>query len=417
MISRVKGTRDYLDLTLFNFIIDQAKRHLAGYNFTEIATPILEPLDLFKHSLGLYTDVVSKEMFIIQPRETSTEQICLRPEVTAPTIRAFIENGIQITPWKVFSCGPMFRYERPQKGRYRQFHQINIEVVGTDSVAQDVQLITLLDRFFHEVLTLNNFTVLINYLGCRDDRAAYAQKLKNFLEGVKADKACTTCQERKEANIMRVFDCKSEVCQKVLKDAPKIADCLCQSCAAEWQQLQETLPLLSISATYDPTLVRGLDYYNKTVFEFVSGDLGAQNAFCGGGRYELGQALGAREPLPSLGVGIGIERLMLLLEPHINTLPLPQRPKLCAILPLSPEQQPLALIIADSLQANGLATDAMLDGASLKSMMRHANRIGATYALMVGEEEQKNGYVTVKSMVDGEQETVKQADLIAYLKK
>ena len=414
MISRVKGTRDYLDLTLFNFIIEQARRHLIGYNFTEIATPILEPLELFKRSLGLYTDVVSKEMFVIQPREGSDDQICLRPEETAPTIRAFIENGIQVTPWKVFTWGPMFRYERPQKGRYRQFHQLNVEIVGTESVAQDIQLITLLDRFFHEVLALNSYAILINYLGCQDDRAAYAQKLKTFLDS-KTTELCATCQERKETNTMRVFDCKSPACQEILTKAPRIANHLCATCAAEWQQLQEQLPLLSVSATYEPNLVRGLDYYNKTVFEFVSGDLGAQNAFCGGGRYELGQALGARQPLPSLGVGIGIERLMMLLEPHLNNLPLPQRPKLHVVMPLSPAQQPLAMIVADSLQANGLATDTLLDGGSVKSMMRHANRLGAAYVLVIGEEEQKEGFITVKSMADGEQAQVKQAELLAYL--
>jgi len=416
MISRVKGTRDYLDLTLFNFIIDQARRHLAGYNFTEIATPILEPLELFKRSLGLYTDVVSKEMFVIQPREGSDDQICLRPEETASTIRAFIENGIQVTPWKVFTWGPMFRYERPQKGRYRQFHQLNIEIVGTQSIAQDIQLITLLDRFFHEILTLNNYAILINYLGCQEDRTAYGQKLKTFLDS-KAAEMCATCQERKETNTMRVFDCKSPTCQEILTTAPRIADHLCTTCASEWQQLQEQLPLLSVSATYEPNLVRGLDYYNKTVFEFVSGDLGAQNAFCGGGRYELGKALGAREPLPSLGVGIGIERLMMLLEPHVNNLPLPQRPKLHVVMPLSPDQQALAMIVADSLQADGLATDALLEGGSLKSMMRHANRLGAAYVLMIGEEEQKEGFITVKSMIDGKQAQVKQAELLAYLKQ
>lgn len=164
MITRVKGTHDFLDLRLFNFIVDHAKEHLTTYGFSEIRMPILEPLDLFKRSLGVYTDVVSKEMFLIQGQPD--EQICLRPEVTASTVRAFVENGIQQTPWKVFTWGPMYRHERPQKGRFREFNQIDMEAIGSESIAQDVQLIKMLDRFFHEKLNLNNYALLINFLGC-----------------------------------------------------------------------------------------------------------------------------------------------------------------------------------------------------------------------------------------------------------
>jgi len=418
MISRVKGTRDFLDLTLFNFIADQARAHFVRHNFTEIATPILEPMELFKRSLGAYTDVVSKEMFVIEPRGDDAEQICLRPEQTAPTIRAFIENGIQVTPWKVFTIGPMFRYERPQKGRYRQFNQINTEIVGTNSIAQDAQLIAMLDRFFHETLGINSYAILVNFLGCADDRTAYRTKLETFLkDNSAAQDLCGTCKARIETNIMRVFDCKSPKCQEILQRAPHITDNLCTPCTNEWQELQDVLPQLSVSFSFAPNLVRGLDYYNKTVFEFVSGDLGAQNAFCGGGRYELASLLGAREQLPSLGVGIGVERLMLLLEPLLNTLPLPQRPKLLAVLPLSPAQNVLAMLIADTLHAAGLAVDPLLDGGSVKSMMRSANRMGATYALIIGDEEQREGFITVKSMVDGAQEKVTQANLLAYFQK
>ena len=170
MITRVKGTQDFLDLRLYNFIVNEFKKHSALYHFTEMSTPIIEPLDLFKRLLGEYTDVVTKEMFVIEPATESSERICLRPEATASTTRAFLESGIQTTPWKVISVGPMFRHERPQKGRYRQFHQINIEVIGAPEISQDVQLIKMLDRFFHETLQFNHYALLINFLGCMEDR-------------------------------------------------------------------------------------------------------------------------------------------------------------------------------------------------------------------------------------------------------
>lgn len=418
MIPRVKGTQDFLDLTLFNFLISNVKLHLQKYHFTEIATPILEPIELFKRSLGTHTDVVSKEMFVIEPHGADQEdRICLRPEATASTVRAFIENGIQTTPWKVYSYGPMFRYERPQKGRYRQFHQVTIEVIGSAAVAQDVSLIAMLDRFFHEQLNLNNYALMINFLGCSADREAYRAILKKFLEK-NLTHLCETCKIRKDTNIMRIFDCKTDTCKQIYKNAPFIADNLCEPCGNEWQQVQDMLQMLSISHSYAPTLVRGLDYYSKTVFEFVSANLGAQSAFCGGGRYDqLASMLGAKEDQPSVGAAIGIERVLLLLEPMKESLPIPQPPALLTVMPLDPVQQPLALIIADSLQASGCAVEVMLEGDSIKGMMRRANKLGAAYALLIGSEEMQTKTVTVKNMMTGNQERVAHADLVHYFKK
>jgi len=417
MISRVKGTQDFLDLRLYNFIIDRTKKHLELYHFTEIATPILEAVDLFSRSLGLYTDVVTKEMFVIASMTGDEERICLRPEATASTVRAFIEHHIQI-PWKVFSHGPMFRYERPQKGRFRQFHQINIEIIGSTALEQDVQLIKMLDRFFHEQLLLNNYALLLNFLGCFNDRKVYQLLLKDFLEGPKAGGICPTCIKRKERNIMRTFDCKNLKCQKIYQDAPYIADHLCKKCAKEWQQIQNQLSLLSISYAYQPTLVRGLDYYNKTVFEFVSKNLGAQDAFCGGGRYDqlVGQ-LGAKEDQPSLGAAIGIERLLLLLEPMKDQLPLKKPLKLHVIMPLAADQYSLALLLADELQAQNLSVDILLAGGSLKSMMRKANKMGATYALILGEEEQQTKTVTIKNMITGQEKRILQIEAVSFVRK
>ncbi len=410
MIQRVKGTQDFLDLTLFNFVIDEAKLHFTGYNFTQIATPVLEPVDLFKRSLGLETDVVSKEMYTL----SADESICLRPEATASCMRAFINNGISQTPWKVFMWGPMFRHERPQKGRYREFHQISIEVIGSESVYQDVQFLKMLDRFFHEKLQLDTYGLLINFLGCSSDRTAYKKKLHTFLTKHE-DELCSTCKVRKERNIMRIFDCKNPDCQELYKKAPFIADHLCEECETEWQQLKDNLEHLSVSYSYKPTLVRGLDYYDKTVFEFVSTDLGAQNAFCGGGRYNsLAEQIGAKKDQPSLGASIGIERVLLLLDRMKDTLSLPVQPALHVVVPLTPEQHTLALLIADELQASNLCTEVLLESDSVKSKMRKANKLGAKFALLLGPDEQAKKVVTVKNMVTSDSQEVAQKDLLQF---
>lgn len=414
MIFRVKGTQDFLDLTLFNFVIDRIKRHLNNYHFTEISTPILEPTELFKRSLGLQTDIVTKEMFLIK----GEDGICLRPEATASVVRAFVDNGIQQVPWKVFLFGPMFRYERPQKGRYRQFQQVNIEMIGAHSVAHDVSLIVLLDRFFHTVLTLNNYALLVNFLGCFEDRKAYRLVLKEFLDSADAQGICSLCKDRKEKNIMRIFDCKNGQCQTIYRKAPELVNHLCNVCSADWEQVKEQLELLSVSFSYSPTLVRGIDYYNKTVFEFVSENLGAQNAFCGGGRYDqlVGQISGGQDQ-PSVGAAIGIERLLLLLEPIKDMLPLPMKPALHVVIPLTEKQQTLALLLADELHAHAITTDVILDGGSMKSMMRKANKMGAHYCLLLGDEEQQKNEVTIKNMTTGSEERVAQSKAVSYFVK
>lgn len=416
MIQRIKGTQDWLDLTLFNLFIERVTKHLAGYNFTQIKTPIVEPVELFKRSLGQATDVVSKEMFIVKGTNEE-DSICLRPEATASTVRAFIENGIVEVPWKVFSWGSMFRYERPQKGRYREFNQVTIENIGASSISHDVEFIKMLDRLFGEQLKLDNYALMLNFLGSYEDRAEYKNILKKFLDGSAATGICSTCAVRKELNILRVFDCKNPDCQLIYRSAPKMIDHLSKESALEWQQLQDQLSLLSVSFVVNPMLVRGLDYYNKTVFEFVSNDLGAQNTFCGGGRYDsLVKDLGGKQSQPSLGGAIGIERLLLLLDPIKDKLLLPEKPALTVIVPVAQEQVPLALLLADELHAQSKCTEILLDGGSIKSMMRKANKMGATYAVIIGETEQQSHEVTVKQMITGSEQRIKQIDLVDYIR-
>ncbi len=417
MITRVKGTQDFLDLTLFNFLLATVKVHVSTYDYTQIETPLLEQTHLFTRSLGEYTDVVKKEMFSVMMRDEQ-DQVCLRPEATASIVRAFVENGVQQTPWKVFTYGPMFRYERPQKGRFRQFHQVSFEVIGSASVAQDVELIVMLDRLFHERLLLADVALQINYLGCQADRVAYEDAVRAFLTPDKLEKVCATCSERVQKNLLRIFDCKTPTCQELYATAPCTAGSLCVTCSKEWQQLQEWLEMLSVSYVYKPRLVRGLDYYSKTVFEFVSGGLGAQNAFCAGGRYDqLVKQVGGKQDEPSVGAALGIERVLLLLDGIRDRLPLPAKPALHVVMPMSEAQIPLALMVSDELVAHGLTTHLMTEGGSLKAMMRRANRMSAAYALIIGEDEQQANQVMLKDMNSGTEQRVAQSALIEALKK
>lgn len=420
MLTKIKGTQDFLDLTLFNFLLTTVQKQLALYNFTEIATPIIEPTALFHRSLGTQTDVVSKEMYYITTAHTPEQEeaesfaLCLRPEATASTMRAFLNAGTLATPWKVFSWGPMFRHERPQKGRYRQFHQINIEVIGSNAIAQDAYLITMLDRLFSEKLLLTSYALLINFMGCTEDRTAFKGVLHEFLNA-HTDTLCSTCKERKEKNILRIFDCKNPVCQALYATGPAITDHLCTDCTTEWQTLTTLLQQLSVSFSVAHTLVRGFDYYSKTVFEFVSINLGAQNTFCGGGRYNsLARELGASTDQPSIGAAIGIERMLLLLE-QATHLPVPHKAALTIIIPVEREQQPLCLQLADTLHAHGITAEVLLEGQSLKNMLRKADKAAAQYCVLVGADEQATGTVTIKNMKNATEKRVAQKELVTEL--
>jgi histidyl-tRNA synthetase len=312
----------------------------------------------------------------------------------------------------------MFRYERPQKGRSRQFHQVTIEVIGSQAVSQDVELILLLDRYFRTVLKIENFALIINSLGCSDDREKHRTTLRAFLD--KADvkeQICGFCSERMHKNILRIFDCKNEACHRVYQAAPMITHHLCSGCTEEWTMVQEQLHLLSVSYIHKPTLVRGLDYYNKTVFEFVSDDLGAQNAFCGGGRYDsLARMIGSEQDYPSIGAAFGIDRLMLLLEKNKDLIVQQKNNNKVMIMPLDKQLYTLALLVADELRALGKwSVDLCLEGASIKSMMRRANKQDVRYALIIGEDERVSRTVVIKDMVTGNQERVAQKDIASYL--
>lgn len=416
MIAKVKGTQDIFDLSLYHQITSIIRSHMRHYHFTEIQTPLLEHTNLFTQSLGTHTDVVTKEMFIIKARDEETENsICLRPEATAGIMRAFLENHQQ-TPWRAFLIGPMFRYERPQKGRLRQFHQWNIEIIGEKSILADAELIIMLDRFFHEQLNMNNYTMQVNFLGCKEDRKKHHEALSSFMNSVNQASLCSNCIQRSTHNLLRIFDCKEESCQAIYQKAPKTTDILCEPCFNEWNVLRHTLSMLSVSIVHNPSLVRGLDYYTKTVFEFVGHHgLGAQSTFCGGGRYdELANVLGSKESYPSLGAGIGIERLLMMLEPYKDQLKIEKKASLVMILPYDQQQHTLAFLCADELRASGISSEILFDG-SVKSRMRRADREQCDYLFFIGSTEQKQQSVMIKDMKKGTQELVKMVNMVDFI--
>jgi len=413
MFSKVKGVADnFFDMLFWTGVQHKIENHLKRYNFSKIEIPMLEYVSLFQRGLGFETEVVAKQMFVMESKGgRSDEQICLRPEATAGTMRAFIEQQSTIsTPFKVYSYGSMFRYERPQKGRLREFHQMNIEAIGVHSVMHDVLLIKMLHSLFLEEFEIDNFVLKLNYLGQPADRQEYVIAFRNFLENKKSQ-LCENCQTRLQTNVLRILDCKSESCQAAIVQAPKLFDYFSAQTRAEWQQLCNGLQELSVTFVHDQQLVRGLDYYNKTVFEFVSTLLGAQSAFCGGGRYDsLAQQLGSKVEVPSLGCAIGMERLLLILEPKRDLLSEKKLPLIC-IIPCAKEQQALALHMVDMLQAAGKCVELLLDGQTVKSNMKKANNMGAQFVLLLGENEMQTNSVTVKNMITGEEKVVLQVDV------
>jgi len=408
MIQKVKGTQDLLDMALYDAVYDEAHRFFSAAQFAHIQTPIIEHEALFKRSVGQETDIATKEMYTFTTNDRET--FCLRPEGTASVMRAFFESSIVARPWQVFIHGSMFRHERPQKGRWREFSQFNIESIGTSSIVQDVRFIALLNDFFSRQLKVQDYVLSINFLGTKEDRARHRIALKSFLDA-QQEALCATCVQRAATNILRVFDCKNERCQELYTQAPFITDYLSPESAQEWQELNDLLDVLSINRVHNRCLVRGLDYYNKVVFEFSSPLLGAQSAFCGGGHYDLAAAFEHKEPVPAIGAGIGMGRLLLLLEASGYPFKRPVARPVVAVLPFNDSLNALALLAHQELQRNGIATDILVGG--IKKGMKRANALNVSWVALLGEDERAAGTVLLKNMQTGSQESIGQEMLAA----
>ena len=418
MIKSPRGTRDLLppDTALWNFVEDTVREVFRAYNFHEIRTPIFESTELFARGVGEETDIVSKEMFTWEDRGRAEsdkgQSLTLRPENTAGIVRAYIEHKL----WerglnKVFSIGPMFRRERPQKGRYRQFYQIDAEVIGpasagSQSPARDAEILelvaTLLDR-----VGITNWTLELNSVGCPADRARFNEALRQALAPV-VDKMCVDCQRRAVTNPLRVFDCKVPEDQPIIATLPTISQYLDEDCRQHYEQVKEILNAIPIQYVENPRLVRGLDYYQKTAFEFTHGALGAQNAILGGGRYDgLSEALGG-PAAPGIGFAIGEDRLVLSLAATAESV---LRKPDVYVAPLGAGMNREAARVARELRRHDLAVDLGDESFRLKKSFEAADKMGARYILIVGENEVAANAFALKHLASGEQVTVPRAEL------
>lgn len=394
--TKLKGFNDLFgeELNSYTYMERSARIIFSRYGYEEIRPPIVEHTGLFQRGIGEETDVVQKEMFTFQDRKG--RQLTLRPEATAGVLRAAINLGLvkdgQMA--RLFTIGPMFRYERPQKGRQRQFHQINCECLGSDSPYADVDLIVMLLHFLADI-GLKDLTLKLNSLGCKECRPIYLAALREFLSGLPKEDFCEDCQRRMITNPLRVLDCKQD--HDKLIEAPHFLDMICGDCAQHFQQVLALLTSLDISYEIDDRLVRGLDYYARTTFEVVSGQIGAQSAVAGGGRYDgLLAQLGGSD-VPGVGFACGMERLALLLSAPAET------PLDFYILGLDDAARREAFLLAEKLRANGFSGEMAYAGGSMKSLMRHVSRSGARFCLIIGPDELANGTVAVKNMQDGSQ--------------
>lgn len=411
--SRLTGTQDILPEAqpYWEHVLNTAADLARSYGFDRIDTPIFEVTELFARGVGGATDIVEKEMYSFEDKGENA--ITLRPEFTAGVMRAYIENGMHVwpKPVKLFSDGPAFRYERPQAGRYRQLHQYNAEIIGSASPLADLEIM-LMAWDLYDGLGVSGLSFQLNSTGCPACRPDYVAQLKAHY-AAHADEICEDCQRRIEENPLRVLDCKRDQCQPVLTSAPKILDHLCDACAEHFAELRSYLDALERPYTLNYRLVRGLDYYTKTVFEVWAEGIGAQSAVCGGGRYDgLIELLGG-PPTPGVGFAAGIERAVLVMEAQdIEPPPLPSPPVYLAFLGASSRMHAVRLL-AEIREAGIGAQIAM--GGSLRSQFRHADKREARFVLIIGEDEIAQGVVALRDMVSGDQTSVARDQIVAAL--
>lgn len=397
-IQSLRGFRDIQgdEARKFARIERVSRRHFELLGYHEIGIPVLEKTELFKRSIGDTTDIVEKEMFTFIDR--SGESLTLRPEATAGVVRAYLQAGLYAKERvsKLFMIGPMFRHERPQKGRFRQFHQVDVEIFGVAEPIVDAEFLWMISLILGE-LGVRNYTFEVNSVGCKGCREEFRKVLIAYLEG-KKDLLCEDCTGRVTRNPLRVFDCKVEQCIALTQGSPLLFDYLCDECRKHFEQYLEHTGRFGLPVFVNKRLVRGLDYYTKTVFEVTSSELGAQKAFCAGGRYDnLIHEMGG-PAVSGTGFAIGIERLALLM-PEASTASQP----LYFLATVGDEPTSFLVPLLKSFLAEGLALSYSPSGRSLKSQMKHADSLGASYALILGEEEVRKGTILVRNMKDGSQ--------------
>lgn len=405
MINIPKGTKDVLPSQSYKWqYIEGVAREVARtYNLSEIRTPTFEYTELFSRGVGETTDVVNKEMYTFEDK--GGRSITLKPEGTAGAARLFIENGLASSPLplKAYYITPAFRYERPQAGRLREFHQFGIEVFGSDGYYADAEVILAASLFLERLGVKTRLE--LNSIGCPECRAEYNKALKEYFRPHLSD-MCETCRSRFDKNPLRMLDCKEEGCKKFTADAPAILDYLCPDCKAHFEGVKRLLTAEGVEFTVNPRIVRGLDYYTRTVFEFVSDRIGAQGTVCGGGRYDglIGQLGG--KPTPAIGFAAGIERLMLLMENTGLSFGESQKPRIY-IAGMDEKSREAAFRLASQLRKEGISAETDSMNRSLKAQLKYADKLGAEYVAVIGETELADGGVNLKEMKSGNQEFVR----------
>lgn len=411
-----RGTKDIVPAEAYkwNYLEGKFRDLCRLYGYEEIRTPIFEHTELFKRGVGDTTDIVQKEMYTFKDR--GDRDLTLKPEGTAGVIRAFIENKMyaETQPTKLFYITPCFRYERPQSGRQRQFHQFGVEAIGSDTPSLDAEVISLAMQFLGEA-GLKDLTVSINSVGCPVCREEYNQLLKNYL-AAKADVLCDLCNDRRDKNPMRVIDCKNETCQANIVDIPLMADHLCENCKDHFSQLKLYLDEMDINYVVDKKIVRGLDYYKRTAFEIISNDLGAQSTVCGGGRYDgLVEQIGGPSGYSGIGFGLGAERLLLTLEANGVEIGNPNHTDIFVVT-IGDKAKLKSFSILKDLRDNHISADKDHLDRSLKAQFKYSNKINAKYTIVIGDDELDKDEATLKNMETGDQKLIKISKLVEELR-
>lgn len=412
LTTRPRGTNDFLpgESEKWLYIEQLCRQVCAEYGYREIRLPVFEHTEVYLRSVGETSDIVEKEMYSFEDKGFT--HVTLRPEGTAGTVRAFLENKLYADPQpvKLYYMGPMFRYDKPQAGRYRQFNQFGIEAFGADHPGIDAEVIALAVEIFKR-LGLTGLTVKINTVGCANCRPKHMEELKTYFHQYE-DRLCPTCRDRLERNPLRILDCKEDGCKEVCKGAPTTIEAACDECSGHFEKLQEYLNAIGIHFEVDTNLVRGLDYYVRTAFEIVINSVGsAQNAIAGGGRYNGMLAQFGGDDLPGIGFAMGLERLLLTLQEQGIVLPISSHPEVY-IAPLGDRAQKEAFVLALQLRNKGIYTEKDYLGRSLKAQMKAADRFQVKYAVIIGDSELENQLAVVREMATGEQHEVALSQLV-----
>lgn len=415
-IQRPKGTQDLLpgNIEKWHHLEGVIRKVCQEYGYEEIRTPIFEATELFQRGVGETTDIVNKEMYTFLDK--GERSLTLRPEGTASVCRAYVENKLYggPQPVKLYYLGPMFRYERPQTGRFRQFHQFGIEVLGADQPIVDAEVISLVWDIYQRV-GLKGLEVHINSVGCPDCRLEHRNQLQEFL-APRWHELCPDCQGRYERNPLRILDCKNPSCQAITKDAPTTLDTLCAECGSHLAQVKELLSAAGVVYKVNPRLVRGLDYYRKTAFEVMVEEIGAQSAICGGGRYDgLVEEIGGPST-PGIGFAMGMERVLAAMEIQ-QTVPDTQPSQFVMLVALGEAARQEGFKLVSTLRRNGIGAGMDLLGRSLKAQLKAADRQGTHWALILGEEELERGVVIARDLRLGEQSEVRLSELMQFIEQ